>query len=55
MSFISIVEGISILENIKRISGIDILDFIFNRINKNSDSGKFLNKLKQQNRKRKSK
>lgn len=55
ISFVSIVEGISILENIKRISGIDALDFIFNRINKNADSGKFLNKLKQNNRKRKSK
>ncbi len=52
LSLISVVESISILENIKTISGIDIWEFVFHRINKNSDSGKFLFKLKQKSRKK---
>ncbi len=49
MSFISIVESISILEHIKTITKIDVWAFFFHRVNKNTPSGKFLFKLKQKN------
>jgi len=55
MSFISVVESISILENLRIITGIDIWAFIFHRINKNSNSGKFLFRIKQNARKNKKK
>lgn len=46
ITLISIVESISILENIKIITGVDVWAFVFHEINKNSNSGKFLFKLK---------
>lgn len=46
ITLISVVESISVLENIKIITGIDIWAFVFHELNKTSESGKFLFKLK---------
>ncbi len=55
MTLVSVVESISILENIKTITGIDIWAFVFHTVNRNSESGKFLFKLKQKRRVKKKK
>ncbi len=51
MTLISVVESISVLENVRIITGIDIWAFVFHGINRNSESGKFLFKLKNKSRK----
>jgi len=48
MSFISVVEGLSVVENVKSITGLDIFNFIFHKINLPQDSKKFLFKLRKQ-------
>lgn len=51
MSFVAVVEGLSVLENLKTITKIDILSFILHKINLTPDSKKYLFKLKNKNRK----